>query len=152
MHSPFTRFATSHTMDINNPDWEYVVEKSILGRIRLSVLNLQPHKLQRALDETLLNRLVQDLQAGFNRSQSLIHVVPKDPLSEASINQLASQQVVESLPEDVSFYVIDGQHQVEALKQIYQSKIIPDNPSFYQWDVVVHSWGMQNYDLLQWCH
>jgi hypothetical protein len=129
-------------MDINSPDWESVMEKSILGRIRLSVLNLQSHKLQRALDVALLDDLVRDLHVGFNRAQPPIHVVPKYPLSGDLMQQLASEGVIESFPEDVPFYVIDGQHRVEALKQIHRSRIIPNNPSFYQWVAVVHSWGM----------
>jgi len=128
-------------MEKRADEWEYMVKGSILGVARLHIRAMEQHSHQRSIDRTLVQRLVEDINGKFNREQSQIHVVPKDPLPIFWIERLRLGGVVENFPDDIKFQVIDGQHRYLALVKIQESGWIVDHEDFFRWPAVVHSWG-----------
>lgn len=122
-------------------EWENVIDTSVMGKASVDVLSLEPHRLQRSLDEGFVVRLSQDLMGSFNRAESEIHVVPDLPLPANLARRLSQGETINDIPTSVQLYVVDGQHRVAAMKHLHKKGFMPNHPEFYHWAVVVHTHG-----------
>ncbi|KAG8731104.1 hypothetical protein FRC10_002039 [Ceratobasidium sp. 414] len=92
-----------------------------LGLFRVNVSQISPHPKQRLIDRQWVNRLKEMFQDGVDRAQHPIQAVldNRDATTElGGVPPTRTIQEVPELPVGFRLYVFDGQHRLEAWKQL----------------------------------
>jgi hypothetical protein len=112
-------------------------ETYLLGTSLISIDQLQPHPQQRPLDQTFVSGLSNDLKVESPRHDQPMHVVPVADLSADVVERLKGSSDMVEVPKDANFYVINGQHRLEALRKLRLSKYV-GGANFYSWPCKIH--------------
>jgi hypothetical protein len=114
--------------------------KYFVGTAQISIDKLFPHPHQRDLNAKIVTEMAGDLVTLTSREHTPLSVIPQRALSDHDITLLKNSSTPIRLPDEYTYWLIDGQHRLNALRKI-QSDKQKGGDEFYRWPCRVYRHG-----------